>query len=417
MNPASSLALSGRHLRGHGLRTALTTLGVVVGVAAVVVFLSLGAGLEASIVETVTGDNPTGMYLFVRPEGVTGPRLLGQGGTTAFTDHDVTRLRDLDGVRAVYPYASAGRASLEHGGEHVDRVAVDATDPGYFSAQDRRFVAGGPFEAGDDQVVLNVPAAEAFEDPVRIGDRVTLDRGGEPVSFTVAGVVEPPPTLTARFAGGSTPPAAYVAIDAVDGPTAVSPATGERERVYPWLVVDAEDPATVESVRGRVDGYLKAESDASALLPEGHAVVVATNDDVRAQADDITATFDRYLLAIGAIALLVGAIGITNVMLVSVAERTRELGILRAIGAQRRDVLQLLLVETLVVGCVGSLGGALAGVGGAVLATRLLELPFRFEPAWLVAAVAVGLAVAVAGGLYPAWRAARVDPIAALRWE
>lgn len=417
MNLVGSLQLSGRHLRAHSLRTVLTTLGVVVAVAAVVVFLSLGAGLETAIVETVAGDNPDGIYLLARPEGVTGPRLLGQGGPAVFTDHDVERLRALSGVGPVFPYAGVGGATLVHGDDRVDRVSVDATAAAYFHTQDRRFVAGGPFADGSTGVVLNAPAAAAFDDPVTVGDQVTIVRTVGPTTATVVGIVEPPPSLAARFAGGSVPPAAYVSIRAVGGPTATSPATGTTQRVYPWLVVEADEGASDGAVGERVDRYLAEESDAATLAPDGYAVVGYTAGDVRDQAREITGTFARYLLAVGAIALLVGAIGIANVMLVSVAERTREIGVLRAVGADRGDVLQLFLVETLLVGLVGSGLGGLAGLAGARVATGLLDLPFEFDPAWLVIAVAVGIVVALLGGLYPAWRAARVEPIAALRWE
>jgi len=125
----------------------------------------------------------------------------------------------------------------------------------------------------------------------------------------------------------------------------------------------------------------------------------------------------RFVTGVAVIGLVVGAIGIANIMLVSVTERTREIGVMKAVGARNRDVLVLFLVEA---GLLGTIGAVLALPVGLVVgyaATRYAEVTFALAPTWMVTAVAVGVVVGVVAGLYPAWRAARVDPIDALRYE
>jgi putative ABC transport system permease protein len=120
---------------------------------------------------------------------------------------------------------------------------------------------------------------------------------------------------------------------------------------------------------------------------------------------------------IAVISLVVGAIGIANIMLVSVTERTREIGIMKAVGFQNRDVLQLFLVEAVILGLVGAVVGVVVGVLAGWAATEILDLPLTVPLKWAGVAVVVGVLVGVVAGLYPAWNGARIDPIEALRYE
>jgi putative ABC transport system permease protein len=170
-------------------------------------------------------------------------------------------------------------------------------------------------------------------------------------------------------------------------------------------------------VQDRVRAYLQTDSDARDLKPENYAFRVQTIEDLVDQIRSLLDTFTAFVTGVAVISLLVGSIGIANIMLVSVTERTREIGIMKAVGAQNTDVLQLFLVEAVVLGVVGAVAGIVLGVVGAVAATAYVGLPLSFPVEWAGIAVAVGILVGAAAGLYPAWSAARTDPIDALRYE
>ncbi|MFC7115131.1 ABC transporter permease [Natronoarchaeum sp. GCM10025703] len=142
-----------------------------------------------------------------------------------------------------------------------------------------------------------------------------------------------------------------------------------------------------------------------------------TNEQFVEQIQNVLNTFTGFITGIAVISLVVGAIGIANIMLVSVTERTREIGIMKAVGFQNRDILQLFLVEAVILGLIGSVVGILVGILGGYAVTRVLDLPFTFPLEWAVIAVVVGIVVGVVAGLYPAWDGARTDPIEALRYE
>ena len=195
-----------------------------------------------------------------------------------------------------------------------------------------------------------------------------------------------------------------------------SPTVGARQRVYPQLTVVA-DPGETTAVRDRVRAYLDGDSDAAVLTPDSYELSARTNEDFVEQVERIVDRVTSFVTAIAVISLVVGAIGIANVMLVSVTERTRQIGIMKAVGACDRDVLQLFLVEAVLLGLLGVALGLPLGLAGAYAATRYAEIGFTVAPVWFGITVVVGVGVGVVSGLYPAWRAARVDPIEALRRE
>ena len=413
MEIVESLRLAWRSLRSHKLRSTLTTLGVVIGIATVITLVTLGTSLQADIIGEISGDQTSNMYVWITtPGGGGGP---GANTQPVFTSHDVAELNDIAGVRRAIPQVAVPTAALTYRNDTVARSSIIATSPAYLAGQE--FARGRNFRMGEREAVLNPLAATQFERNVTVGDEVAIQLGsGRSVNVTVVGILNSSSSL-GPFEGFGTQARVYVPADPFYGATIESPTSGESVRVYPLLTISAEDPATIEATQERVQAYLRNRSDAAQLKPESYVFEVSTNEQLLDQVRDILNTLTGFITGVAVISLIVGSIGIANVMLVSVTERTKEIGIMKAVGAQNRDVLQLFLLEAVMLGVLGSILGTLVGIAGAYVATEYIDLPLVFAYQWFGIAVVVGVVVGVVAGLYPAWNAARIDPIDALRYE
>lgn len=402
--------MSLRAIRGHPLRSSLTALGVLIGVAAVIVFVILGASLQAAVIGEIGGEDAERIYVWNGPEDTQGPP--GAGARAVFTEGDIDRLRSIEGVDGVSPYASVSANGFEHEGDTIAGGDAVATGPEYFT--DDAIGEGRAFESGENEVVLTPLAAEEFEENVTVGDRVTVTfEDGSEAEMTVVGILDDsgPHSPFDGFGEGAR---IYMPTDPFYRTTGTD---GGDQRVYPFAVVTADGPGSVGDVESAVRTYLEVESDASEALPATFGIEIQTNDDLLEQVNDLLATLTGFITGIALISLLVGSIGIANVMLVSVTERTREIGIMKTVGAQKRDVLQLFLTEAAILGLLGATAGAAVGFAGGYVAIRILEFPFVAPLEWALVAVVTGVLVGALAGLYPAWNAARTDPIDALRYE
>jgi putative ABC transport system permease protein len=411
--------ISWRNIREHKLRSTLTTLGVIIGVAAVITFVTLGASLQQDIIQTVAGGNAATMYVTAQSPGESQVPSLGGGGQVVFTQYDVDQIYQLDGVELAVPESGIAASSMSHNNSSVGRQWITVSSPGYFRVRNVTFVDGRPFRSNSREVVLNEPATGMFGDNVTVGDNVSFTRAanGEVLNATVVGIVEPQDSGGVLGIEQGPEPRVYAPTDPYYARTAQSPNVRARQLVYGRILVMADSPSQVDAVQGRVYNYLGERSDAQQLKSQNYNFQVTTQDQIVSQITQLTDTFTAYITGIAVISLIVGSIGIANIMLVSVTERTREIGIMKAVGAQNRDVLQLFLVEAVMLGVLGSFIGALVGLLGGYLGAETIGLPLAFEPIWFAAAIVVGVIVGVFAGLYPAWDAAHTDPIDALRYE
>jgi len=416
MDPRESLRLSWRSIKGHRLRSTLTTIGVVIGVAAVITFVALGASLQTAVVGDISADQSPAMTVISQPIGEDGG-FGGGSGQAVFTEHDIATVADIAGVETVIEQGTIQLAGVRYRDQSIPLPTMIATPPAYFEAVATGNLTGRPYDIGVTEVVLNDVAAGLFATNVSVGDTVAVTPSGrDPINATVVGILD---TETGPFAGppGAAQPLVYGPPDPFYQTRLESPATGALERVYPRLTVVATDFRTVDTVADTVQTTLNTTGDARTLLPPSYEVRVVTNQEFIQQIQDILNTFTGFITGIAVISLVVGAIGIANIMLVSVTERTREIGIMKAVGFQNRDVLQLFLVEATILGLIGSIAGIVLGLLAGFGVTRYLELPFTFPLEYAGIAVVVGILVGVVAGLYPAWDGARVDPIEALRYE
>ena len=413
MSPMTTLRSAISSLGANKLRTGLALLGIVIGVAAVISTMSVGRGAQEAVTANIEslGTN----LLFVRPgEASVGGIFGGQGSATTLTLEDANALVDplfAPSVEAVAPELNT-TGQIVAGRENTFAQVLGIT-PDYLSVRNQtmatgQFIASAHVAASSEVVVLGSQISETlfgFRDPVgqtvRISGRL----------FTVIGVLE--------SKGG-------VGLS-IDNQVLV-PITTAYHRLASQSTAQGE--VNVQSinvqVRG-VDEIDEAELQIATVLRLRHRITGEDDFTVSSQQDTIETleetqeTFVVFLAAIASISLLVGGIGIMNIMMVSVTERTREIGIRKAMGAKRRDIqLQFLSEATLL-----SLGGGGVGLLAGWLASNLLDgrslggQPFQTAFSGDIAALAlcVSAAIGLFFGIYPAVRAARLHPIDALRYE
>ncbi|WP_121821133.1 ABC transporter permease [Halostella salina] len=410
MRLRESLRLAWRSIRGHKLRSALTTLGVVIGVAAVITFVTLGVSLSAGILGEVGAEDASTVYVWASPPDQEGGP--GQGAELVFTPRDVERLNEVDGVEAAFPWSPVPTESVAHGNETVPlRQGVYATGAAYLDPAD--IGEGERFTEGEREVVINPAMAERFDRNVSVGDEIGVTVPGlGRQNATVVGVLATSEGQS-PFEGFGNEPRVYLPAD----PYYTSLSGDDAVRYYS-IAVRATGVDSVDEAREGTRTYLESNaSDASEFLGEDLELTLQTSEELLDQLRTVLDQLTSFVTGIAVISLIVGAIGIANIMLVSVTERTREIGIMKAVGAQNRDVLTLFLTEAVILGVMGAVGGVLLGAAGGWAVTEYADLPLTYPFEWFAVAVAVGVLVGIAAGLYPAWRAARTDPIEALRYE
>ncbi|GAB3032225.1 ABC transporter permease [Natronobiforma cellulositropha] len=421
MRPLEFLRLSWRSIRGHTLRSTLTTLGIVIGIAAVIAFVTLGASLQAGIIGDISPDDQRNLYGWAADEGIEGGPLA--GAQPVFSETDLETVSDLEGVEAAYGYASIQTQAVSDGDEQVAQGdGLIAAGASYIREGDLR--EGRQFEDGEREAVINPAMAAQFEENVSVGDDLELTfLGGQTATVTVVGITDTSEGLS-PFEGFEAAPRVYVPTDPYYGEAAGGVGGGgedDGEGVrFVAIVVEAAsmDAAAIDRARTAATDYLESpESDAGERLGEDQVVTLQTSTELLQQLEDILDLLQNFIVGIAAISLLVGSIGIANIMLVSVTERTREIGIMKAVGAQNRDVLGLFLTEAVVLGVVGAVIGTGLGLAAGYLGAWYIDLPPVYPLEYVALAIAVGVLVGVLSGLYPAWRAARTDPIDALRYE
>ena len=411
-----SVALDG--LTANKMRSSLTMLGVIIGVASVIALMSVGEGAQASITEEISSVGTN--LVFVYP----GARSMGPGGdagaATTLTYDDAQALADPGNVpdaAAVAPEYSQN-AQVIFGDTNFSASVLGTTDE-YLSAYHLELASGRFIDDKDvdkraNVAVLGLQVAQdlfADYDPIGQKIKVTLSGGnGGRASLTVAGVLEE----KGDSMMGSADDTVFVPIS-----TAQTKLFSGRNAQGELLVTSVNVVAASEE---RTDAVL---DQIDALLRRRHRLDPAEDADfnVMSQSDmltmmtTVTGILTTVLGAIAGISLLVGGIGIMNIMLVSVTERTREIGLRKAVGARRVDILIQFLLEAVVLSVLGGLIGILLGVGLARLVdvTGLVTSVVTLDSVLL--AVGFSLAVGLFFGIYPANQAAKLSPIEALRYE
>jgi putative ABC transport system permease protein len=398
---AVKLALSS--IMRNKLRSVLTLLGIVIGVAAVIAMVTLGSGASDKVRENLAklGSN----MLIARP----GQSTFGPGGTTdsrAFEERDVTALKaNLTGIRGVAPTAQK-QAKAVFGSLNYD-TSVTGTNANWFTVQDWVMADGRPFTDGEIRsgtsvcVIGDTIVRELFAGQDPIGERLRLG------NFSCEVI-------------GSMAPKGQSAFGSDQDSIVVLPL-----RTYHRRIAGNTRISTISISVAEASDIARVQRDAEDVLRERRRVAPGEEDDftirdmtqIANTMASTTTILTGLLGAVAAVSLLVGGIGIMNIMLVSVTERTREIGIRLAIGALERQVLSQFLVESIVLALFGGVIGIALGLAIAAGGAALMDVPFSADPQVVALAFAVSALIGVIFGYFPARRAARLDPIEALRRE
>ena len=401
------LGESWRAMGANRLRTLLTMLGMVIGVGAVVLMMSIGQGAQYAIQQSISA---MGSNLFVLLSGSTtsGGVRSGGGGNLTLTVADADAIAELPGVQAVAPI-HPGNAQIVYGPNNWN-TSVIGTTPDYLDVRSWPVVSGAGFTDSDVRSATRVAligktaAQNLFGDEDPVGKTLRIRQS----PFVILGV------LGTKGQG----------MDGRDqDDTIIIPLTTAQRKVFgsqfPGTVRMTMVQTTTQEIMPLVDAAM------TQLLRQRHRIREGMDNDfslrnltaVADSAAESTRVMSLLLGAIASISLLVGGIGIMNIMLVSVTERTREIGIRLAIGAREQDILLQFLLEAIIISVVGCCIGVLVGIGGALLVNVLSDTAVIIS--WMSVLIAFGVAAAtgVFFGFYPAKKAAQLDPIEALRYQ
>jgi len=395
-------------LRNAKLRSFLTMLGIIIGVSAVVSILAIGAGVKKAVQDQITGVvNANAITITsgkISLKGGGGGGGASSLGASTLTLTDTDHLSKLEHVKGVAPLSLIS-GNVSNGKIVSNTELLLATTPAFSTTQTLKFTAGrflNDSDKGKAVVVLGGNAkTDLFGTNDALGKTVTI----RSTAFTVVGELAPSDAAASSFSGGpSLENAVYLPIDTATKVTGSAPPIAR-------LLVQVDSASNVTGVAAAI----------KSSMIKGHGgqedFTVLTQKDILSTVDSILSLLTTFIVAIASISLLVGGIGIMNIMLVSVTERTREIGLRKAIGASSSTVLSQFLIEAVVISLVGGAIGIGVAIGQATVAGKLAHITPVFTPGAIGLAFGVSAAVGIIFGIAPAIKAARKRPIQALKAE
>jgi len=370
------------------MRSFLTMLGVIIGVTAVITLIALGQGSTRRVSSQIES---LGTNLITI--NITGRR------NRSVTGEDLERIKSMPGVSEIAPVLSGG-VTVKAGNKNTN-TSLEATTPGFQEVRNThvqlgRFLLQNDLDMRFRVAVVGVDVAdELFGSRNIVGQKISIDG----VEFSIIGVLEE----KGSSIGGSN-----------DNRVIIPLTTGQRllrNTEVRTFYVSTQSPDVVNQVVGEIQRFLTRKFN------DENSFRVFNQTELLSTINETTATLTMMLGGIAGISLLVGGIGIMNIMLVSVTERTREIGIRKAIGAKRRDILIQFLIESVVISGLGGVLGIILGFVGSRFLSGLLNIPTAISTDVVLLATGFSVAVGVIFGLYPASKASRLNPIDALRYE
>lgn len=384
------------------LRSTLTVLGIVIGVAAVIANVSLGASFNQHFTNEVTnlGSN------FIFFQGMQ-PKL--------FYDNELKTVESTPGISGVSPlksqaaevtYMSETKNIIVTGvGQSYDEVANTKLQKGTFINDNDGYVAVIGHKVANEKFDRSISVRNSINIAFRVGEDEKVTK-----TFKVKAIIQNPENTVVQ---------AYDDNEAILIPIGVmNEILGEND--YGGIFAMAEDSATIQETADEADKRLARKfgiPDRELADKESRPYFLINQAEVLKQTDMMAAALSSFLTAVALISLLVGSIGIMNIMLVSVTERTREIGVLKSLGFTASDILFLFMVESIMLGVFGGILGSTVGIAGAYGVETLLKLPIVFPFSLIVAGFFVAVLVGFVSGVYPARKAAKMKPVDSLRHE
>ena len=447
-----------RALRRNPMRAMLTTLGIIIGVAAVIAMMGIGKGSSTAIQQTISSMGANN--LLIHPgTAASGGGSFGAGSVMTLTPEDCDAIiKECPAVRSAAPDVRA-RTQVIYGNHNWVPLFINGTTPAFLKVRNFTLAEGEMFTERDIRnaskvcVLGQTLVRELFGGESPIGKEIRVrnvlfrvmgvlrDKGANMMGMDQDDILIAPWTTIKYRVAGSTLANINQSSTATD--SGASSAVNSLSQLYPSdklnlypLPSPTQEANTPQPVRfANVDHiFVSAHTAAeiplaikqiTELLRERHRIRLGEPDDFnirdmteRTRALATTAALmTNLLLSVALISLVVGGVGIMNIMLVSVTERTREIGLRMSVGARARDILRQFLVEAVTLCLAGGAIGILLGCGGSYLVTHLLRWPTETSIAAILMSVIVSASVGIVFGFYPAWKASRLDPIEALRYE
>jgi len=405
-----SVRIAIRALRVNKLRSSLTMLGVMIGVAAVIAMVGVGAGAQERVAEQIQS---LGSNLIVARSGsvTSGGVRLGAGGQLTLTEDDaLVAQRELDSVQVAAP-AVRDTEQVVYGNQNWSTVVYGVTAE-YLEARDWPLAAGRPIAPGDVHGATKVAllghtcAVNLFGDADPVGEIIRIKK----VPFTVIGVLDRKGQSTS---GQDQDDTILIPLSTAKKKVLGASRAGFRSVWAIYYKIRPGEDMTEAEAQLRV--LLRERHNRRPQQPDDFALRNLSN--VLESQEESSRAMTYLLAAIASVSLLVGGIGIMNIMLVSVTERTREIGLRMAVGARRRHILAQFLIEAITLSLVGGIVGIVLGLAGSYAISSLAEWRTLIAPEAIGLAFGFAAAIGIFFGFYPARKAARLDPIDALRYE
>jgi len=412
MRPSKVTQIAWKGLMRNKLRSLLTMLGVIIGVAAVIIMISISAGTEKAIEEQITGLGSN--LIFVQANFKRGGFAAGGSNSGGLVYDDAFAIaEEVNGVSGVVVEQQSSQ-TVKAGNTTIDSVSILGSTADLPSVRDMTLATGRYFnqtEVDRNQKIAVLGASlaeELFGDEVPVGQVVNVGN----TKMTVIGVFEEK-GLVGEVDYDMRLYTPITVVFQKFTPSQFAKIMGDRVRMI-YVEVDPEAEASLDDVILQIELLLAKRHDVSLDEPD---FVVTTQQDIIQTQEATTAAFRDLLAWVAAVSLIVGGIGIMNIMMVSVTERTREIGIRQSVGASPSDIRWQFLTEALLLSLFGGLIGVAVGIGGSLLFGNLGDMRTVIVPTSILLAFGSAAAVGIFFGFYPANKAAQLDPIEALRHE
>jgi len=423
-------------LRSHKIRTFLTLVGVIIGIGSVIIVTTAGSSVRLFIEEQWNIFNPTGMVIGIGTASDPPQISFTEMG---FTDHDIEEIKKLPNIKEVAPLGllPLKGIKLKEGFLKWQTKAggtMYATTPALLDIMGLKIEEGRMFQNKKNEIVISKSMTQLFgkDKQLKVGDTIYIQRiDGKLIKTTIVGILKE---------GESTNALSQLTAVSMAGPIDPYYSSYFGSNVggifrhitaYGILYAEATDKAHVNDAKNEILSYLNSKSDAINYKDKNSDFVVITQQYIISKVDQIMSVMSMLITSIALVSLVVGGIGIANIMFATVTERTREIGTMMAIGAKRRDILSLFLYQSSMIGLLGGILGCIIGASGGAFIIQILNqylkefggtfssgnIPLSYSTEWFLIAVFFGIMIGIAAGVLPARKAAKMDPVTALRYE